>query len=154
VVNALSVAAALIALYAAPADDPPPNRTSAYFDLWFERCDPAALSRMTAPDVEVINGGAISFARADELKFYEARCKEPGFGTPSFRDRREEVTGTFRSTLIKDFGVLETGEQRFVRREPDGRDRELARTKFLSLWERTGDTFRLKRMYAYDVVTP
>lgn len=68
--------------------------------------------------------------------------------------RREEVAGTFRSTTLKGDGVLETGEHRFVTREPDASDRELARGKFLSVWEQVGSTWQLKRMYGYDVVVP
>jgi hypothetical protein len=129
----------------------PSSRTSAYFDLWFKRCDPAALASMLAPDVEIINRDAATFSDREELNFYTERCREPGFGTPAFRDRREALPGTLNSQAIKGFGVLETGQQRFVRRKPDGKDRELARTRFLALWQEQGGAWRLKRLYIYDV---
>jgi hypothetical protein len=90
----------------------------------------------------------------EELNFYAERCREPGFGTPAFPIRREELPGTVNVQVIKDFGVLETGQQRFVRRSPDGTDRELARTRFLALWQEQGGAWRLKRLYVYEVVTP
>jgi hypothetical protein len=55
---------------------------------------------------------------------------------------------------LKDFGVLGSGEHRFVRLGPDGARRELARTRYLALWKKTPEGWQLKRLYNYDAVLP
>jgi hypothetical protein len=137
-----------------PVAAEPGARTRAYFDLWFRRCDAAALQALLAPDVEIINNGAASFTSDEEMGFYAERCREPDFGTPAYRDLREEIPGTARAMPLKDFGVLESGEHRFVRRGPDGARHELARTRYLALWKKAPGGWQLKRLYNYDAVLP
>jgi len=137
-----------------PVAAEPGAHTRAYFDLWFQRCDAAALQALLAADVEIINNGAVSFTRDEEMGLYSERCREPAFGTPAYRDLREEVPGTARAMPLKDFGVLESGEHRFVRREPNGARRELARTRYVALWKKAPGGWELKRLYNYDAVLP
>jgi hypothetical protein len=74
-----------------PVAAEPGAHTRAYFNLWFRRCDAAALRALLAPDVEIINNGAASFTRDEEMGFYAERCREPHFGTPAYRDLREDT---------------------------------------------------------------
>jgi hypothetical protein len=137
----------------APAGQQQQHHTGTYFDLWFERCDPAALERLLAADVNIVNAGGASSTRDQELRFYAERCGEAGFGTSSFPMRWEALPGTLKVHPVKDFGVLETGELRFLRRQ-NGVENELVRSRYLASWQRTEAGWLLKHLFLYDESRP
>jgi ketosteroid isomerase-like protein len=61
--------------------------------------------------------------------------------------RRELVPGTLEVYPIKDYGAIEVGVHRFTHHE-NGRE-EIGSFKFLQIWRKTGDSWKVSRVISY-----
>ncbi len=74
-----------------------------------------------------------------------------GFKSLFSRDyilRREFIKGSLEVFPIKDFGAIQTGKHQFCHVE-NGK-MECAIFKFLHIWEKTGEGWKIKRLITYD----
>lgn len=105
----------------------------------YNRCDLAAFATYFVPDVEFYHdNGGVTWTRDDVVE-----------GTRKYicgKVRRELIPGTLRVYPIKDFGAVEEGEHRFCQRESDQCE---GVAKFVMVWRREGDAWRMTRVLSY-----
>ncbi|GJG85297.1 hypothetical protein tb265_04780 [Gemmatimonadetes bacterium T265] len=127
------------ALYAAVA-----RLDSLLFDASYVRCDTAAVEALLADDVEFyhdLTGFHAGHQVRDDFRRLAANCpRAQGIA-------RVLVPGSLRVYPIRDYGAVEAGEHRFVRRDgaPGGGAR------FVHLWRQQPDgRWRLARVLSFD----
>jgi ketosteroid isomerase-like protein len=65
-----------------------------------------------------------------------------------FKLTRQLVAGSLEVHPIKDYGAIEIGTHRFRHME-NGKE-EIATFKFLMIWKRMGDNWKIARVVSYD----
>ncbi|MEP7043735.1 MAG: nuclear transport factor 2 family protein [Dokdonella sp.] len=105
----------------------------------YNRCDLPGFERYFAPDVEFYHDtGGVTHTRqqvVDNTRKYICG-----------KVRRELVAGTLHVYHIKDYGAIEEGEHRFCELA-SGRCEGIA--KFVMVWQRQGDDWRMTRVLSY-----
>ena len=69
-----------------------------------------------------------------------------------FRARRELVPGSMSVHVIGDYGAMQMGTHRFYALREGKADRLTETGKFIDLWKREGDGWKLARVISYDHV--
>ena len=121
----------------------------AFFRLFFEQCDPAAMEARLTPDFEMyhdregrVAGGAAAFV-AGYAKACEAR-KAPD----AWRSRRVLVPGTMVVNPIPGVGAVQEGRHDFLERKGDGPEKLVGSARFVQLWVYDGTRWRLSRVFS------
>jgi hypothetical protein len=76
-------------------------------------------------------------------------CERQAAGT-DFRARRELVPGSMTVHVIGDYGAMQMGTHRFFALQAGKPDRLTETGKFIDLWKREGETWKLARVISYD----
>jgi ketosteroid isomerase-like protein len=107
----------------------------------FNAGDLTRLKTFFAPDLEFYqdNEGVENYAQT--MKDFEEMFRQPS------RIRRELVPGTLEVYPIKSYGAIEVASHRFCHDE-NGRT-ECGTFKFLHVWRKTGNAWRLARIVSY-----
>lgn len=111
---------------------------SLLFNIAFNKCDLALYKKIMSPDLEFYDdrsGLNTSFER--EIASFKDRCSKPVSIT------RKLISFTVH--VLGDFGAVQIGEHEFY---VDGKKVEKA--KFISVWERTDNSWIVKRAISYD----
>lgn len=149
---ALLAAAAAVTVPDGPAlTDAIAARDAAFFELFFEGCDPPRLETMLTPDFEMYHDkaglaadGAAGFV-ADYARSCAARQKPD-----AWRSRRELVPGTMTLHRLEGYGVIEQGDHVFYERKGDGPEKKVGKARFTQVWKLDGATWKLARVLSYD----
>jgi hypothetical protein len=125
-------------------------RDLAFFDVQFEKCEPAAMRAMLTDDVEFFHdkGGLIKGADAF-VAMYTKMCTERQ-PPDAWRSRRKLVEGTLHVDPVPGFGAIETGEHTFHERKGEGPQKLVGRAKFAIVWQLAPDGWRMSRILSYD----
>lgn len=156
----LTLALALAALLQTPPVQVPQGATlteavsaadSAFFELFFEGCDPAKLATMVTDDFEFFDdrGGRVATDGAGFVAQYATRCearRAPG----GWRTRRELVRETLGIYPINNYGAVETGEHLFYESHADGPEALAGRARFSQMWKLEDGRWKLARVFSYD----
>lgn len=107
----------------------------------FNAGDLTRLQAFFAPDLEFYqdNEGLADYAQT--MKDFQEMFRQPS------RIRRELVSGSLEVYPIKNYGAIEVGSHRFCHEE-NGRT-ECGTFKFLHVWRKTGQAWRLSRIVSY-----
>ena len=122
------------------------------FDAVFG-CKPAVLATLVAEDLEFFHDkhGLTTQSGAQFVKDITAMCARQAAGT-DFRARRELVPGSMSVHVIGDYGAMQMGTHRFYALREGKADRLTETGKFIDLWKREGDGWKLARVISYDHV--
>jgi hypothetical protein len=124
-------------------------RSSEFFRIFFDECDPERLATFYAPDFEFYHDrGGRSVGGDVEVRTYKARCAarlRPG----ATLLRRELLRGSQRIFPIPGFGAIEEGEHLFYTRRPDQRERLTSRGRYLQVWQLSPAGWRLTRVMSF-----
>lgn len=123
----------------------------ALFDAVFNTCDLEVVERMVTDDFEFYHdkGGQIAKTRSEFVANVKSICQRAK-ENPGVRNRRELVAGTMQVFPMAKYGALHTGEHRFYETANGKPDRITSVARFVHLWKKEGDTWKLARVYSYD----
>lgn len=126
------------------------ERDAAMFSLFFDKCDPAALSAMIAPDFEMYHDrdGVVATSGAAFVAIYAKSCtakKAPD----AWRSRRALVTASLNVHPVPGLGAIEDGEHVFYERRGDGPERKAGSARFTQLWRLSPTGWQLARVFSY-----
>jgi hypothetical protein len=122
------------------------------FDAAFN-CKIDLLKTLVADDFEFFHdkGGLTATSGKKFIDNVADGCKREEAGT-NFHARRELVEGTMTVHLIGDYGAMQMGTHRFFALRKGEPDRLTETGKFIDLWKKDGDTWKLARVISYDHV--
>lgn len=122
------------------------------FDAVFG-CKPALLETLVAEDFEFLHDkhGLTTRSGAQFVKDIAAMCERQAAGT-DFRARRELVPGSMSVHVIGGYGAMQMGTHRFYALRAGKPDQLTETGKFIDLWKRDGDGWKLARVISYDHV--
>jgi hypothetical protein len=126
-------------------------RDSAFFQLFFEGCDPVRVRKMMTDDIEMYHdkGGFVWRGADAAVADYSKSCgerKQPG----AWRSRRELVRASLRVDPVPGYGAIEDGVHLFYERKGDGPERLAGRARFTQLWALGPDgAWRLARIFSF-----
>lgn len=120
------------------------------FDAVFG-CKPELLKMLVAEDFEFFHDkhGLTTQSGAQFVKDITGMCERQAAGT-DFRARRELVAGSMTVHIIGDYGAMQMGTHRFFALQAGKPDRLTETGKFIDLWKREGETWKLARVISYD----
>ena len=120
------------------------------FDAVFG-CKLALLQTLVAEDFEFFHDkhGLTTQSGAQFVKDITGMCERQAAGT-DFRARRELLPGSMAVHLIGDYGAMQMGMHRFFALQSGKPDRLTETGKFIDLWKREGETWKLARVISYD----
>jgi hypothetical protein len=124
-------------------------RDAELFDLLFNRCEPARMRGLLAPDLEFYHDRDGLMRSADAFVVYARLCEERK-APDAWRSRRVLLPESLIVDPIPGFGAIEAGEHRFYERKGDGPERLVGRARFAQVWALTPDGWRLSRVLSYD----
>lgn len=141
-----------------PGAPPPPPELVAtlaakdreLFDAVFG-CKPERLKALVADDLEFFHDkhGLTTRSGAQFVEGIAAMCERQAAGI-DFRSRRELVPGSMSVHLIGDYGAMQMGTHRFYALRAGEPDRLVETGRFIDLWKRDGDAWKLARVISYD----
>ena len=122
------------------------------FDAAFN-CKIDLLKTLVADDFEFFRdkGGLTATSGKQFIDNVADGCKREEAGT-NFHARRELVEGTMTVHLIGDYGAMQMGTHRFFALRKGEPDRLTETGKFIDLWKKDGDSWKLARVISYDHV--
>lgn len=122
-----------------------------FFDLFFEKCDPARAAASLTADFEMYHDrdGEVARSGADMVKLYTKQC-EAKKAPDAWRSRRELVAGSMTLHPIAGVGVFQQGEHVFYERQGNGPEKLVGRAKFSQFWRLEPDGWKLARVFSYD----
>lgn len=108
------------------------------FDFAFNQCDAALFKKIISDDIEFYDDRyGLNIANGDKIKAIVEKYSRP-----------EKLVRKLNSCTIDklgDFGALHVGEHTFYNNDiPQGTG------KFIHIWERKGDEWKLKRIVSYE----
>lgn len=127
------------------------RRDAELFDAAFNRCDVNKLGEIVTDDVEFIHDkwGQTAKSKAEFVGMFQRTCERQASGE-DYRSRRELVPGSMSVHPINNYGAMQMGEHRFYRLTP-GKPEELVETgRFIDIWRKEGDEWKLFRVISYD----
>ena len=124
---------------------------TAFFELFFEGCDPERLATMVTDDFEFFDdrGGLMTTTGAAFVDQYRIRC-EARRAPDGWRTRRELVPGTLHIYRMNAYGAVETGEHLFYEAQGSGPLALAGRAKFSQIWKLEDGQWKLARVFSYD----
>jgi hypothetical protein len=120
------------------------------FDAVFG-CKPELLATLVAEDFEFFHDkhGLTTQSGGQFVKDITGMCERQEAGT-DFRARRELVPGTMSVHVIGNYGAMQMGTHRFFALRSGKPDRLTETGKFIDVWKREGDAWKLARVISYD----
>lgn len=120
------------------------------FDAVFG-CKPELLQALVADDFEFFHDkhGLTTQSGAQFVKDITGMCERQAAGT-DFRARRELVPGSMSVHLIGNYGAMQMGTHRFFALQSGKPERLTETGKFIDLWKKEGDGWKLARVISYD----
>ena len=120
------------------------------FDAVFG-CKPELLKTLVAEDFEFFHDkhGLTTQSGTQFVKDITGMCERQAAGT-DFRARRELVPGSMTVHIIGDYGAMQMGTHRFFALQAGKPDRLTETGKFIDLWKREDETWKLARVISYD----
>lgn len=120
------------------------------FDAVFG-CKPGLLKTLVADDFEFFHDkhGLTTQSGTQFVENIAAMCQRQAAGT-DFRARRELVPGSMSVHVIGNYGAMQMGTHRFFALRAGKPDRLTETGKFIDLWKREGETWKLARVISYD----
>jgi len=124
---------------------------TALFDLFFTRCDPAALAAMVTPDFEMYHdkGGVVATSGQAFVSLYAEQCAARAATPDSWRSRRALVPDSLHVDPVPGYGAIEEGDHLFYERKGEGPERLAGRAHFVQLWKLEDGQWRLARVLSY-----
>jgi hypothetical protein len=123
------------------------------FDVFFIQCDAGKLAALVTEDFEFFHDKAGFNAKsgAEFVALLKDGCEKQAAGT-NFRARRELVEGSMTVYPLNNYGALSMGTHRFYARIPGKPDALTETGKFISVWRKDGNRWRMARAISYDHV--
>lgn len=123
---------------------------SALFTLFFQGCDPAALTTMVTRDLEFYHdkAGVVATNGAAFVADYEKQCTARR-APDAWRSRRELVAGSMRIDPVPGYGAISHGAHVFYERKGDGPERLAGRALFTMLWRYDQGRWQLSRVMSF-----
>jgi hypothetical protein len=120
------------------------------FDAVFG-CKPELLRTLVAEDFEFFHDkhGLTTQSGAQFVNDITGMCERQAAGS-DFRARRELVPGSMTVHVIGNYGAMQMGTHRFFALRVGKPDRLTETGKFIDLWKREGDAWKLARVISYD----
>lgn len=124
---------------------------AAFFDLFFEQCDPARTAAMMTSDFEMYHDkdGEVARSAARMIELYTKQC-EAKKAPDAWRSRRALVAGSMTVHPIAGVGAFQQGEHVFYERQGNGPEKLVGKAKFSQLWRLEPDGWKLARVFSYD----
>ena len=123
---------------------------AALFDA-YNRCDIDKVGTFFTEDLEFYHEkGGLTLTRDATL----ALMRKNLCGADSNRVRRELVRGSMEVRAINNYGAVQTGEHRFHLTQKGRAEAPDGIGKFVMLWRRTGDEWRVSRVISYGFRAP
>lgn len=123
---------------------------AALFDA-YNRCDIDKVGTFFSEDLEFYHEkGGLTLTRDATLALMRKNLC-PGDG---YRLRRELVQGSVEVRPIKDYGAVQTGEHRFYLTQKGRKEALDGVGKFVMLWRRSGDEWKVTRVVSYGFRAP
>lgn len=126
------------------------ERDSSFFAIYFNECDPAAVSAMVMPDLEFYHdkGGFAFSTSAGFVEDYRKSCTERA-KPDAWRSRRALVADSFTVHPIKDYGAITQGDHLFYERKGDGPERLAGKARFFNVWRNDNGVWKLARVFSF-----
>ena len=123
---------------------------AALFDA-YNGCDIDKVGTFFTEDLEFYHEkGGLTLTRDATL----ALMRKNLCGADSNRVRRELVRGSMEVRAINNYGAVQTGEHRFHLTQKGRKEALDGIGKFVMLWRRTGDEWRVSRVISYGFRAP
>lgn len=123
---------------------------AAMFDA-YNRCDIDKVGRFFTEDLEFYHEkGGLTLTRDATLAIMRKNLC-PGGG---YHLRRELVQASMEVRPINNYGAVETGEHRFYLSQKGEKEALDGICKFVMIWRRTGDEWRVSRVISYGCRAP
>jgi len=121
------------------------------FATFFQGCDPARLAKQVTPDLEMYHDreGVVTTSGAAFVALYAKQC-EAKKASDAWRSRRELLPETLHVDPVPGFGAIEEGEHVFYERKGDGPEKLVGRARFVQLWKKGPDGWRVARILSFD----
>ena len=114
---------------------------SLFFTIGFNHCDTAVYKNILSDSMEFYDDrNGLNLSKENEIKFIVEK-----------RSWKHNMTRVLKSTVIStlgDYGALQRGEHEFVQNGI-----VIGSAKFIHIWERTKQGWKLKRIVSYDHVS-
>lgn len=123
---------------------------AALFDA-YNRCDIDKVGTFFSEDLEFYHEkGGLTLTRDTTLALMRKNlCAGEGYHV-----RRELVQGSVEVRPIKDYGAVQTGEHRFYLTQKGRKEALDGVGKFVMLWRRSGDEWKVTRVISYGFRAP
>jgi hypothetical protein len=123
---------------------------AAFFQTFFQGCDPVKLRAMVTADMELYHDkGGFSVTSGDGFVADYAKECAAKQAPDAWRARRELVASSLRVEPVPGFGAIEEGDHLFYERKGDGPEKLVGKAHFVQVWQRAPDGWRLKRVFSY-----
>jgi hypothetical protein len=138
----------------APMTDAIRARDREFFQLFFQRCEPALVTSLLTADFEMYHdkGGLVARGAEPFVEQYAKDCaarREPG----AWRSRRELVSASLRVYPVGGWGAFEEGDHIFYERKGDGPEKLAGRAHFVQVWKLEDGVWKLARVFSYAHAT-
>lgn len=112
----------------------------------FNRCDLEQFKEIFTDDIEFYrdkDGLAVGVQK--QVEAVDKFCRS------HWRVRRELVPGSMEIHPIPNFGAVQWGTHRFYEtKKPDGKEKLVGIAKFLHVWQKTNNRWKVRRIISYD----
>lgn len=123
---------------------------AAMFDA-YNRCDIDKVGTFFTEDLEFYHEkGGLTLTRDATLAIMRKNLCAGG----GYHLRRELVEGSMEVRAINNYGAVQTGEHRFYLSQKGEKEALDGIGKFVMLWRRTGDEWRISRVISYGFRAP
>lgn len=123
---------------------------AAMFDA-YNRCDIDKVGTFFTEDLEFYHEkGGLTLTRDATLAIMKKNLCAGG----GYHLRRELVEGSMEVRAINNYGAVQTGEHRFYLSQKGEKEALDGIGKFVMLWRRTGDEWRVSRVISYGFRAP
>ena len=123
---------------------------AAMFDA-YNRCDIDKVGTFFTEDLEFYHEkGGLTLTRDASLALMKKNLCAGG----GYHVRRELVQGSVEVRAINNYGAVQTGEHRFYLTQKGRKEALDGIGKFVMLWRRTGDEWRVSRVISYGFRAP
>ena len=121
---------------------------TALFDA-FNACDTTKFATFLADDIEFYHDKQGLISRQKLLDDFASTCVRRLKGEQP-RVRRELVPGSLETWPLPSFGGIQEGRHRFYEQTAGRPDTLVGTGRFLHVWKRVGDTWKVARIVSYD----
>ena len=121
------------------------------FDAAFNACEPDRAAPLIHEHFEFLHDkwGQIAGTGAEFLTAIRETCEKRKTGE-NFAARRELVRDSLTVHPMAEYGAMQMGTHRFYAVQPGKPDRMTEVGKFIHVWKREGEAWKLTRVISYD----